>query len=905
MNLINIEDKNNVPPIKYPITINKEDALNISEFKTRYVNFGLNPGIKYSTDGYPDPFDAECEGIKKINQLGDLYKIIKEKDGSSKIEFLPKMVEILKDFRKPWINPGTGEIYCDLVDSIFRYSHKRIPEELQEEHKKIKKSGSKSKELNWLIENNLFNKFFYGQMLSTGENIFCGQPYEKYLDKNQDSKLMVSALFNNKLDSERHIINLKTINVGDVEKKKIDKAMTILFSFVDLILEKEGSETITRKSLMSYKVKPSFRPIELELDFVEEINMLLDEMMIRSEDKISKVDKKLAKLRLCKGEKLTPYKFYNVIKSTLLKLYLHSSKTMPVIPLDIDLNNNVGGYFSLLLLQELMKEFKCYFVKNKLSYKGEEKLFHGSLYIILDGRYKREDIDFIAKLFKIIGLNDLNHKYFVAKNLFNYELFNLYESTSNRCIFDTMKDPNSLLYKIIEEVIENHYAIKELNLCIEDEQEDIFGNKILSIKNSINKIYEKFSLLKNLNKENQYFFFLDNYSFYHKFVLKDDNYKITNKITYREKDGTIHTVEIDKINKKYFDDRTEYWINGDLINLDEIISKEGTSCKENEKEYFNNTACYGRLKKLGYNVNMINLKGIEKVQGTSFIEVEDYRTKKENEKEILEDNVGYQEITDFIQNSNGKCKKRTIKDLEKFNVKLYSRRKTNLYWFARKCGSCRKLNIEELDFINYILNNWWIRNDDNKYDNESLREIIQSGWKDGREFYENTVSRPYNDYQVFLSGINSKINSIKRDLDITIKCLYNREDIRALKRQIRARRKSDPYLWLMVELFETRFKNCKELFIKTFEKTIDFSTLNKKEREKLREKIIKESESLEIYVNNQLNINNTKTTAFIISFCKFINKIISKNWSNWEKQIIYQKELIRFKYKHKNSVVVA
>ena len=56
------------------------------------------------------------------------------------------------------------------------------------------------------------------------------------------------------------------MSVGDVEKKKIDKAMTILFSFVDLILEKEGSETITRNSLMSYKVKPSFRPIELELD---------------------------------------------------------------------------------------------------------------------------------------------------------------------------------------------------------------------------------------------------------------------------------------------------------------------------------------------------------------------------------------------------------------------------------------------------------------------------------------------------------------------------------------------------------------------------------------------------------------------------------------------------------------
>ena len=52
---------------------------------------------------------------------------------------------------------------------------------------------------------------------------------------------------------------------------------------------------------------------------------------------------------------------------------------MSVIPLDIDLDNNVGGYFSLLLLQELMKEFKCRFVKNKLSYKGEEKLF---LYLV-------------------------------------------------------------------------------------------------------------------------------------------------------------------------------------------------------------------------------------------------------------------------------------------------------------------------------------------------------------------------------------------------------------------------------------------------------------------------------------------------------------------------------------------
>lgn len=887
--MINIEEyinetnslMDNISSIKYPIVIKKEDAIAITENKTKYIGLGLNPNFKYKEDGYDDTFES-IEGFTKINQLGDLYTI-EEKNGKQKLVCLPKLAEMIKDFRKPAVDFETGEVYCDLPNSIFKQLFKKVPSYLKEEYKRVKKSGSRSKVLKWAIENNLHKKSKDGEMLSTGESTFCGQLHSKYIKSNRNPEMMVSLKFDNDIYNERHFIRARTINVGDTNCKKLDNAMMLMGMLVDFVLEKRESDVITRNKLWSYKYKPDFEPVELDLEFIEFWKNKINLIIKNSENIISKIDQKLEKIKFADGEILSPYKFYR-IRQILFKNYIHSSKTMSVAAMDIDIDNNYEGYIKLCTLLEYLKEFNCYYVKNKLEYGGKEKLFHGSVYIVLDGRYKREDIDFIPKIFMLLGFNDLNHKFYTAKNPFNYEFFDLYKSNSKRNIFEVLADSSSLLHKSVNDIICSNYAIKELNLNIEDEKEDLFHNKILNTREAINKIYDKLKELRNLAKENRFFFYGDNYSTFHEIVLKLDNLKVINKLTYLNKEGAVCTAKTsDNVIKIRKDEEDEYWINGEQIEVNKIISGEQKSFKECKDLAFSNTCVYGRLKSLGYTVSMINLKEVDKKYSLEFIKVEDQRTKKKKEKQVLEENKGYTEVYSFVKNLK---RRKRVKDLKKFKVELNSSRKTNIGQFAYLCGYSRKLFIKEMELINYIIENWEIRNDDEKYDNEKFKEIIQTAWREGRKQYEENkqlkkekvneetgeiIEYYYNEGQIARNSVKSKINGLKKDLGIAVMCYHNGASKRTLNRHLRDRRRNNPNKEVIDELFDNKFNDSKEIITEFFKKEINYTRLNKKEREEVNKYISKVVDDLVIFIEIELAALNKS----VIEFSKIINEYFS------------------------------
>lgn len=869
-----------ISSIKYPILINKEDVNNIIKNKTNYIGPGLDSKIRYGDLAVTDPFTENNTKVIKINKdsFYKIEKVIKKKKEKYEITYLPEYDEFMKEARKPWINPETGELYCELKEGIYKFTLKRLTPEEREEYNKLK---SRSQKLNWAMEHNKISKFYYGQLPTSGEGIITGQMDERQLtaEEEMDSKYMKVLKTNGDINNPRHLFNAKTFNVGDMEAKLLNNATKLVMIVIDKILEsgdksakyeltniylraensyKKGNLSeedlknyyfncktrfeekyktnfddeiyITKNSLLNKNIKLKFNPIKLDYEFIEKFNNEIDKIIEQSGKYVSELKKKIEYLKFADGEDLTSSKYYK-IKNTLVKNYLHSPKTLSMIVLDIDLPNNNVGRIYLHILLELLGEFKSYFVKNTLKYKGEEGSLHGTVYIPLGGRYKREDVDFVAKFFKLIGLNDLNHKYYVGKCPFNQnDLFDTFKSTSNRYIFDTMKDPNSILYKLIYSVLSSHYAIEEIGLNLSDDGIKTFNGVILDIKTGINNCYDKIGLLKNLNKEQRLFFFLDNYNVIKEIILKNNKVKTINKVICII-NGNKKELELDENNKiisYHKDNGKELYYNNEKI--DKIISVSGKRI-DDSNEIFTDLSYFGRLKSLGFNIKF-KYKEDNLMSATNFIEVVDMRTetnKSKKEKEKL-NNVNYKEITEFIKSLNGKCKKRTIKDLEEFKVELNSERRVNIYWFACLCGSCRKLKIKEYELIELILNNWKIRDDDKKYTENDIKYEIQRGYKNGKKYYKENVNNKYNECAIYKSSLNKKAKALLKDLDIGFKCLYNKESKKALNHQLRVRRKSNPNKELITNLYDNNFEYNIDLFKNYLEEGVDFSWLDKTER---------------------------------------------------------------------------
>lgn len=355
--------------------------------------------------------------------------------------------------------------YWDFLEESYSNSPYKI---LEPNYEKGIKAYEKS--CNWEMAKRPFGEIKnLGEYSTYGDNIITGIEKNKTKNKKNDKILSIPVMnFDTNVKSPKHFMNMENIYAGYCSNDQVSDLVNLFMEFLN---KYNSNETID----------------------IEKWNEKINKLIEKYEDCSKIVD--LLKSSYLKGP--ITKKDINRLMKNLYKPNIIRLGFIKCLVLDIDYDYTVYGNCMLTCLELLLSNIIHLTVRNKVPQTRRNydcsKLNHCTMYIPFKEYHKLEEIKFLDDFFKFIGVNDINHTYYIGKNPGNLELFDVYLSTKYSPktqirpeYIDNILNEENDFTNLIKEVIINYLILLERN----EEIEEILNSKRIDAKKYIESLYK-------------------------------------------------------------------------------------------------------------------------------------------------------------------------------------------------------------------------------------------------------------------------------------------------------------------------------------------------------------------------------------------------------------------------------
>lgn len=669
--------------------------------------------------------------------------------------------------------------------------------------------------------------------------------------------------------SSNHLINKENMYYGEANFTKIDELMGCYISlynqilrdnegllYFDPVLNEElenikdnfdGEEedyrrmneilkkmTVTKNTLTNRRIKEvKFNCKIKNKDFIKKYN-----------NKIKYICKKYGDIKqLFKEADLDRYllpengeidsDYFYMIRREFTKCYRKNTGRVSCVIADIDFDDSDKGTTDFAVMLRLFSHVKCYIAKNKT----KRKKNHATVLFPLGEFTDAMSIRYICDILKIMGLNDINHKYYIGKNIFNFTLFKQMQSNSEKLITELISNFSNPFGRAYFETFKTYM--------------DVYGKSIEdfeSIEGCIDFIYRKLrEKTPDLDPDGEVIyekkgFLMDNFNWYKKEFAEIFPDRVLERAfsndNYKSKYKDVNLLENENKEKLKEEIRKQKIKRIDIEHKLNILKekKRKEKLEKKKEEYFDNLLLFDR--------------------------------------KYYDDNHGVKEFLEKVYNTKTYT---TLKDFDKDFMEISVSRRFTLGRIAYALTYNYNINFKEDELCSFILNHAHICNSDYKFEVSEFYKIIQTGYNDATFELHKKGFRKKKDKFSNISRACATYNSINKGMlkkvDLFIE-QFGKIPENELMLNIKKLNKNSKHLDEFKKLFELckkkNFRKIRTLFIDAYTKALskNLSRLDEKQKELYIKKIRKQS---------KLILRKIKK---MLLKCKVICKVICKVVAN-------------------------
>lgn len=524
---LNNEDINQLKERKLDISPDLRQDVDLLSYERthKYLKgniYETNDIIRNSLVKIKDYYKIDKDGKMKFSKM--FYYIFEDVFGKKCTKNNQKLIFDLepKNIRGRGKQAKKIEEYWDLLEDSYLNSPYKI---LEPNFEKGMKAYEKS--CNWDMVRRQFGEIKNpGEYSTYGDNIITGIERNKTKNKKNDKILSIPVMnFDTKTESPKHFMNMENIYAGYCSNEQVSDLVHLFMEFLN---KYSSNQTIN----------------------IEKWNEKIDELIEKYKDYSKIVNLlKLSYLKEPITQKDVSRLMKNLYEPNIIRLGI-----VKCLVLDVDYDYTVYGNCMLTCLELLLSNIIHLTVRNKVPQTRRSydcsKLNHCTIYIPFKEYHKLEEIKFLDDFFKFIGVNDINHTYYIGKNPGNLKLFDVYFSSKYspktqirpKYIDDILNEENDFT-NLIKEVIINYLILFDRD----EEIEEILNSKEIDAKRYIESLYKSNSrgvktIRKYMGKKDINLLGFDNTKIFSKLI------KSTQYHNYEKKFTIKNDKRIDEIN---------------------------------------------------------------------------------------------------------------------------------------------------------------------------------------------------------------------------------------------------------------------------------------------------------------------------------------------------------------------
>lgn len=466
---LNNEDINQLKERKLDISPDLRQDVDLLSYERthKYLKgniYETNDIIRNSLVKIKDYYKIDKDGNMKFSKM--FYYIFEDVFGKKCTKNNQKLIFDLepRNIRGRGKQAKKIEEYWDLLEDSYLNSPYKI---LEPNFEKGIKAYEKS--CNWEMTRRQFGEIKnLGEYSTYGDNIITG--IERNKTRNGNDKILSIPVmnFDTKTENPKHFMNMENIYAGYCSN---DQVPDLVYLFMEFLNKYSSNQTIN----------------------IGKWNKKIDKLI----EKYNNYNKIVNLLKLSYLKEPITKKDVNILMKNLYEPNIIRLGFVKCLVLDIDYDYTVYGNCMLTCLELLLSNIIHLTVRNKVPQTRRNydcsKLNHCTIYIPFKEYHKLEEIKFLDDFFKFIGVNDINHTYYIGKNPGNLKLFDVYLSskyspktqTRPKYIDDILNEENDFT-NLIKEVIINYLILFDRN----EEIKEILKFKEIDVKKYIESLYK-------------------------------------------------------------------------------------------------------------------------------------------------------------------------------------------------------------------------------------------------------------------------------------------------------------------------------------------------------------------------------------------------------------------------------